>query len=98
MQKYFLPYFFWLLLLIAVRPSLSGSSCTTHTSFNIMVSPFSAVNCGQCGNDGQLGSPVRAKLNSASAIFADSSRGLAPPPEWLAIRSVLRNQKEISRQ
>ena len=38
------------------------------------------------------------KLSSAPDIFPDRALGLAPPPVWVSIRSVLRNQKHMSEQ
>ena len=63
-----------------------------------MTSPFSAVYLGQVGRDAQLGSPVRMNASSASDILSDSARGLAPPPVWVIITSVLCSQKQMSRQ
>src|SRR5690606_21210192 len=91
--------FYTLYLSSTLRPILSGSFATLHSSFSIIVSPFSVVYAGQCGNAlTPLGLPVRIKLNRASAIFLDSFLGRAPPPVWVTIKSVFKNQKLISKQ
>ena len=38
------------------------------------------------------------KRTSAPDILSASARGRAPPPVWVSIRSVLWNQKQMSRQ
>lgn len=73
----------------AFLASLSGSFLTSHISSRIMVSPFAEVYFGHVGSPPPLVSPVFMNCSKEWAILVDSFLGLAPPPLWLNIRSVL---------
>ena len=69
--------------------SRSGSFLTELTSSRTIVSPFCVVYLGQTGRPAPFGLPVFIKLRSVPDIFSESFLGLAPPPVWVNIRSVL---------